>query len=456
MIDLQNIWSDINAELEKSVTSVAYMLWFESLVPVCEKDNFLYVKAPSENALRSLKKNYLPVLDAAVKSTNCGFDGIRLVFGDEINDLVGDEVKNGEFIAVSEKAEKPVSPFNEKYSFDNFVVGESNRMAFYAAKTVAEKPGNNEGVLNLNPLFIYGGVGLGKTHLLHAIGNYILKNYPSKKLIYIPTEAFANEFYAAMERTSVDKNAYRNFMDKFNSVDVLMFDDVQYLKKKLGLQDALFHIFNTLYQNGKQIILSSDRPPKEIETIEDRVCSRFEGGLLTDIGMPTLDMRIAIIRKKMTLQRVFIPDDVVAFIAEHIDSNVRELEGALSKVILYSQLMNKLPPDIDTAKEALKVTEQKKEGMDINDIINTVCSFYRIERNDVLSKKKTKDINDARMVAIYLVCDLLSIPLVNIGQVFGGRDHTTIIHARDKIASKLPLDRKLEIQIKDIKAMLNA
>lgn len=456
MIDLQLVWKDACAELEKEMTAVSYMVWVEKLSPLCVKDGFLVLLAPSKNTRNVLVKSYLDIINRSLSSAKASLLGAKIICDEEVTEFAGDEVLDGELTVVSDKKEFFPSPFIERYTFDTFVVGESNKLAFYGAKSVAEKPGSSDGVLNLNPLFIYGGVGLGKTHLLHSIGNYITKHYPSLKIVYMPTETLANEYYAALEKTSTEKNAYRNFIEKYKSVDVLMFDDVQFLKKKIGLQDAIFHIFNTLYQSGKQIILSSDRPPKEIEMIEDRLCSRFEGGLLADIGMPSLDMRIAIIKKKMFLQNISAPDTVVYFLAEKIDSNIRELEGALSKVILFTQLANKACPDLETTKEALKVSEQSaKDEIDSGDIINAVCNYYRINKNDIISKKKTKEISDARMVAVYLICDLLSLPLVTVGQLFGGRDHTTIIHARDKITKSVKENLSLDSQIKDIKSLLS-
>lgn len=460
MIDLQDIWQETLAELlkEPAINAVAYSIWIEKLSPVCIKDDILILLAPSQNANETVRKSFSSVIKNCLHKVKPTLNDIEIITSDELSHFIesGDFIHNEELVVSSSSKKASPSPFISRYTFDNFVVGESNKLAFYAAKSVAEKPGSNDGCLNLNPLFIYGGVGLGKTHLLHSIGNYITKYLPSLKIVYMPTETLANEYFAALEKTSSDKNAYRNFISKYQTVDVLMFDDVQFLKKKIGLQDAIFHIFNTLYQSGKQIILSSDRPPKEIETIEDRLCSRFEGGLLADIGMPNLDMRIAIIRKKMIMEKVAVSDEVVYFLAENIDTNIRELEGALLKVILYAQLINKPHPDVETAREALRVSEPvKKEDIDSSDIINAVCTYYRISKNEILSKKKTKDISDSRMVAIYLVCDLLSIPLVNIGQIFGGRDHTTIIHARDKITNAIKTNKMLDLQIKDIRSLLN-
>ncbi len=277
-------------------------------------------------------------------------------------------------------------------------------------------------------------------------------------MLYVPTEKLTNDYVEALSNnTSADKNAFtlRAFREKYRNVDVLMIDDVQFLQKKTGLQEVVFHIFNELYQGGKQIILTSDRPPKEIGTLEDRLRSRFEGGLLADIGAPNLEMRIAIIRKKMFLEKLAVNDDVVYYLAEQFDSNIRELEGALSKVILYANLINKPYPDIETAKEALKNNQQKKVGLDSSDIIDAVCSYFHVSKSEIIGKKKTKDIVEARMIAIYLITELLSLPLVTIGQIFGGRDHTTIIHSRDKMLTAQKENKEVARKIKDIRAMLS-
>ena len=396
--------------------------------------------------------SYYNEINDSAKELVSALSGVKIITQSETYDSsVSDATLNDELVVLSDPKENLSSNFIKRYTFDNFVVGEPNKLAFRAALSVAQKPGGNEGFFSLNPLFLHGGVGLGKTHLLHSIGNYIRKHYPNLIIKYIPTEEISNHFFETMQKTSTDKNAFVEFRAKYRKVDVLMFDDIQFLKKKTGLQDIIFHIFNDLYQKGKQIILSSDRPPKEIATLEERLRSRFEGGLIADISDPDLDMRIAIIRKKMMQEKIAVSDDVVSYISETIDTNVRELEGALIKVIMLSQLKGISCPDVSIAKEALKNIKQESKGDVTGEvIIEAVSNYFGISKNDILSKKKKKEIVEARMVAVYMVNDALSLPLVAIGQMFGGRDHTTVIHSRDKISEQLKHDDNLARKIKDI------
>ena len=459
MIDIRKIWQETKANLSGELPAVAYMLWIDSLAPLCVKDNVLILLAPSLNTKITVNKNYKDLIRTALSKTKSTFVDVDIII-DEEKPFFTKEIDSfhDNQIIINSEPRKKQTQFIARYTFDNFVVGESNKLAFHAAQQVAQKPGSAEGYLNFNPLFLYGGVGLGKTHLLHAIGNYITEHLPSMSVLYVPAEKLTTEYFEALSNSgSSDKKAFtfQVFREKYREIDVLMVDDVQFLKNKIGLQEMFFHIFNDLYQNGKQIILTSDRPPKEIGTLEDRLRSRFEGGLLADIGTPNIEMRIAIIRKKMILEKIAVNDDVVYYLAEQFDTNIRELEGALSKVILYSTLINKPYPDVETAKEALKNSAQHRSGtLDSNDIINAVSSYFHISKVDLISKKKTKDIAEARMIAIYLITELLSLPLVTIGQIFGGRDHTTIIHSRDKIAAEVKNNSDVQRKIKDIKELL--
>ncbi len=436
------------------------MLWLDNLTPVCIKDNILILMAPSHNAKITVIKSYKDLIRKALAKTKSNIIDSEIII-DEEKSYYMEEIEalnNSSHALAGAETHKP-SQFIARYTFSNFVVGESNKLAFHAAQSVAQNPGSAEGFLSFNPLFIYGDVGIGKTHLLHSIGNYINENLPQLKVLYVATEKLTNDYVEAISNTSSsDKNSsnFRAFREKYRKVDVLMIDDVQFLQKRPGLQEVVFHIFNDLYQNGKQIILTSDRPPKEIGTLEDRLRSRFEGGLLADISTPNLEMRIAIIKKKLLNEKISVSDDVIYFLAEEFDSNIRELEGALAKVLLYSNLTNKPFSDINTAKEALKNNTSQKVGLDNNDIINAVCTYFRVSKSDLISKKKTKDIVEARMIAIYLTTELLSLPLVTIGQIFGGRDHATIIYSRDKIQAALKVNKDTARKVKDVKSLLNA
>ncbi len=448
-----NIWNEVKKELSNKLSATAYLVWINSIEAITVKDGELVLCAPSKNSRDTVVKNYMEDIKFCLNILGYSFTSILVITEDEKQFFVTEEEDDTLALLKEAKKEKPVNPFVSKYTFDNFVVGDSNRLAFASAKAVAENPGLNDNLLSLNPLYIYGGVGLGKTHLLHSIGNYLAENNPSVKVIYVPTETLTNEYFASLSKYSSDKDAYRNFREKYTSCDVLMIDDVQFLQRKGGLQDIIFHIFNALYMNGKQIVLSSDRSPREINDIEDRLRTRFEGGLMTDIDTPNIETRIAIIIKKLEKEKVTLSDDIIYFLAEKINTNIRELEGSLLKVIMYSQLINKVPT-LEIAKEALKVdTIENGSNIDSNKIIEAVCQYFRISQNEIVGKKRTKEIAEARMIAIYLIRELLDLPLVTIGQIFGGRDHSTIIYSHEKISQSLN-NTKVGIQIKDIRSML--
>lgn len=454
MEDINIVLDNIKLELSSTLNAAEYMLWIDGLTPVCCSPTDIVVCAPSQNARDTLEANYVfKFLDAANKA-GYPIQNVHFITEQEKKFFTDDSAPTPDVIPEPPVYKKP-NPFISRYTFDNFVVGDSNMFAFNSAQTVAKQPGINDGLLTLNPLFIYGGVGLGKTHLLHSIGNYIIENNPSLNVIYVPTETLANEYFASLSKYSTDKDAYRNFREKYAGADVLMLDDVQFLQKKGGLQDVIFHIFNDLYNKGKQIVLSSDRPPKDINDIEDRLRSRFEGGIMTDIWTPSMDTRISIIIKKLESTKTNLDADIIEYIAEKINTNIRELEGALLKVIMFAQL-NGRKPTLELAKEALKEKDSAdSEHIDSAKIISAVSDYFRIPENDIIGKKKNKEIVEARMIAIYLVYDLLNLPLINIGQIFGGRDHTTIIYSRDKIINSLGSNGKNDKAIKDIKEMLN-
>lgn len=453
MLDIKNLWKDACSAIIgiKGINAVSYSVWIDSLTPLCVKDNSLILLAPSSNNKITVNKNYKDAICEALTRIGSMITDITVIIEQE-KDLYSEEIK--EYSEITKDAPKidTKQQFVSRYTFDNFVIGDSNNLAYHAALNVAQSPGvSNTTYLGFNPLFIYGGVGLGKTHLLHSIGNYIADNMPELKVLYTTSEQLINDFVS-----SLASNKMVAFRTKYRSVDVLMIDDIQFLKKRTGLQEAIFHIFNDLYQSGKQIVLTSDRPPKEIETLEDRLRSRFEAGLIADIGAPNLDMRIAIIRKKMMFEKIAVNDDVVYYIAEKCDSNIRELEGNLSRVVFYAKLKGLPCPDLEIAKEAMSHTSTKKQGViDSQDIINATCNYFKINKPDIIGKKKTKDLAEARMIAIYLITDMLAIPLVSIGQLFGGRDHTTIIHARDKISAQLQEGNpSTKRAVEDIKNML--
>lgn len=326
------------------------------------------------------------------------------------------------------------SSLNPKYTFDTFVTGSSNRFAHAAAMAVAESPGKV-----YNPFFMYGGVGLGKTHLMHAIGNRVLHNHPDMRVLYVSSEQFTNEIIRSIQEGTAEK-----FRQKYRNIDVLLVDDIQFLSGKTSTQEEFFHTFNTLHDAQKQIILSSDRPPREVERLEDRLRSRFEWGLITDIQAPDLETRIAILKNKAQLDRFSVPNDVMVYIASRIDSNIRELEGALTRVVAYASLIKK-PVTTDLVAEALKdvFPNNKTKEVTMEVIQEIVSSYFKIKIEDLHAKKRTRNIAYPRQIAMYLCRELTDTSLPQIGNFFGGRDHTTVLHACDKISKEKISDAKL-------------
>lgn len=326
------------------------------------------------------------------------------------------------------------SSLNPKYTFDTFVTGSSNRFAHAAAMAVAESPGKV-----YNPFFMYGGVGLGKTHLMHAIGNRVLHNHPEMRVLYVSSEQFTNEIIRSIQEGTAEK-----FRQKYRNIDVLLVDDIQFLSGKTSTQEEFFHTFNTLHDAQKQIILSSDRPPREVERLEDRLRSRFEWGLITDIQAPDLETRIAILKNKAQLDHFNVPNDVMVYIASRIDSNIRELEGALTRVVAYASLIKK-PVTTDLVAEALKdvFPNNKTKEVTMEVIQEIVASYFKIKIEDLHAKKRTRSIAYPRQIAMYLCRELTDTSLPQIGNFFGGRDHTTVLHACDKISKEKESDARL-------------
>ena len=343
--------------------------------------------------------------------------------------------------ANAQAADEAPALLNPKYTFESFVIGNSNRFAHAASLAVAEVPAKV-----YNPLFLYGGVGLGKTHLMHAIGNRIQQNHPYLKVLYISSEKFTNELINSILHGNPEA-----FRQKYRNIDCLLVDDIQFLSKKEHTQEEFFHTFNTLHDANKQIIISSDRPPKEIPTLEDRLRSRFEWGLITDIQAPDLETRIAILRKKALQENIAIPNEIMVYIASRIDNNIRELEGALIRVIAFASL-KKEPLSLDMATEALKglLADNVGRPVTIEKIKEIVASYFRLKLEDLIAKKRTRNVAYPRQIAMYLAREMTDSSLPRIGEVFGGRDHTTVIHAYEKISKERADDAKLDQTIKEL------
>lgn len=443
MQDIQALWEKVLEKLELLVTVVSFDLWIKTIELLDFKDDkTLMLVAASGFAKNQLIKNHSKQIAECVEA----------VFGEEIDFEIIDKNEKEEYLKIHQvnKAEvdiKAQNPFNEKYTFDNFVVGKSNQFVYAAARSVAENPGEK-----FNPLFIYGGVGLGKTHVLNAIGNYVRQHNPEKKIMYVTCESFTNDYIESLGVSKEKEQATSRFREKYRNLDILMVDDIQFISNKTSTQEEFFHTFNELYQKNKQIILSSDRPPKEISTLEDRLRSRFASGLIQDIQAPDFETKIAILKKKVSQEKYNIDDDVLTFIAERVNTNIREMEGLLSKVYFYATLIGKKCATLEEAREVFKDEQvSQKEQITPEKIISKVCSYYGISSAELTGKKRSKEIVEPRMIAIYLINEMLDLPLITTGKLFGGRDHTTIIHARDKIYEQMKSNNKIRTIVNEIR-----
>lgn len=455
MIGKEEFWDDVKNELSKTMQTISYEIWIEKLEPVCFVDSTFVLAANTAMAKKTIDRSYLDQIREVVNSLDSFVTDVEIIVKDQEGEYLEKQSVSlpdkglivDEKYSHKNKGEK-ASPFLEKYTFETFVQGKSNEYALAAAKTVAENPGGK-----YNPLFIYSGVGLGKTHLLHAIGNYLRKKSPKTKVVYANCETMINELISVIRGgNNEDSNRFR---EKYRACDVLMIDDIQFLSGKEATQEAFFHIFNDLYQSNKQIIITSDRAPKDLPTLEDRLRTRFSWGLSVDIQPPNMETRVAILKMKAAHENFKLSDEVAEFIAENATTNIREMEGLLNKIIFFSSLANRIIDTKELAYDALQdFIDEKKETLDAEDIVSTVCRYFNITTSDIFSKKKTKNIVEPRMIAIYLITDLLSMPLISIGQLFGGRDHTTVIHARDKIGEEIKTNPRIKIIVADLKNML--
>ncbi|NLB90872.1 MAG: chromosomal replication initiator protein DnaA [Clostridiales bacterium] len=439
-VTVVSLWEKACGLLRKEMNEVSFRTWITgSLKPVELVGDVFVVEVVTDYMKQMIVTRYHQQITDAL----CQAAGHPIAL--EMLSPLEVKERKASFQSTSAQHEEHKIHLNPNYTFDSFVVGGGNRFAHAASLAVAEVPSKA-----YNPLFIYGGVGLGKTHLMHAIGHYVQEQYPELKLMYITSENFTNELITAIQ---TNKNV--EFRNRFRNVDILMVDDIQFIAGRDSTQEEFFHTFNALHTAGKQIILTSDKPPKDIARLEDRLCSRFEWGLIADIQRPDIETRIAILRKKAQRDHLVVPDDVLEMIAQRIDSNIRELEGSLVRLSAFSSLSNK-PIDMPLAEEALREIFLQRESRRITCPIiqETVASYYSITVDDLKSPKRNRDIAVPRQVAMYLTREMLGLSLPKIGEQFGGRDHTTVIHSCDKIVSLLKENPAFLNQIDDIRKQL--
>ena len=446
-IENKDLWDKFLQITKDKLPPQAYNSWFSQTKMTKLQDQELIIAVPNDFCKDWLEKHYTEFIkDTLINSLGVKED-LNIKFDTSLlktsKSLPPEDLKNKESTPPSlPNYSKEEVTLGTKYTFDTFVVGNGNRFAHAASLAVAQSPAKS-----YNPLFVYGGVGLGKTHLMRAIGNYIIQNNPQKKMnvLYISSEKFTNELI-----NSIRDDQTGSFRDKYRNVDILLIDDIQFLVGKERTQEEFFHTFNTLYDSNKQIVITSDRPPKEIPTLEDRLISRFEWGLITDIQPPDLETRIAILRKKAQIENLAVPAEVINLIAEKIPSNIRQLEGALTKLVAYSTL-TKNNLSVSLAQEILKdIIPIEKKEISIQQIQKITADYFNIKLAVLLSKKRTKNIVMARQIAIYLSRELTDFSLPAIGEAFGGKDHTTILHAYTKIKNQREKDNGLKSTIESL------
>lgn len=434
--EMETLFQKILETLRPEVTEVSFQTWFLGIKPLHLSENTLILGVNSEVTRNMLSSRYRDLLVNACRVAS-GIPDFKV----EITDIAAEAPSFNE-----EEDKKPATPpdLNTRYTFDNFVVGNSNRFAHAAALAAAEAPG-----LAYNPLFLYGQAGLGKTHLMHAIGHFIASQNRSAKIVYISAETFTNEMI-----TGIKENRTQEFRDKYRNVDVLLVDDIQFIAGKEGSQEEFFHTFNALYNDEKQIILTSDRPPKEMVTLEDRLRSRFEWGLIADIQPPDFETRVAILQKKAQSKNYELENDMLGYIASNVKSNIRELEGALNQIIAYSSVTNRVI-NFSLIDEALKDYFKDKAKKEITPdlILKTVANHYGIKEEELKGDKRNKIISYPRQIAMYLMRDMLNMTLPKIGEYFN-RDHTTVLHGAERIIKDIETDPYIRDTVETIKGMI--
>ena len=460
MNEVKEKWPEIieHLRVEHELLNVSFNTWIKPLKVYDVIDDTAYILVNKDSSVEYIDKKYrLPLMVCIAEITGKEYE-IQFVSEDDdkLNEIHNASIDNGQKKKTKSLAEK--AGLNPKYTFDTFVVGGNNNFAHAASLAVAESPGEV-----YNPLFLYGGVGLGKTHLMHSIAHFILDKNPKKKVLYVTSETFTNELIDALRngKTAGNESAMLNFRDKYRNIDVLLIDDIQFIIGKESTQEEFFHTFNHLHTLGKQIIISSDKPPKDIETLESRLRTRFEWGLIADISSPDYETSMAILQKKIELdhlEKYNIKNDVLDYIAANVKSNIRELEGSLNKLIaLYKLNNNNNPIDIALAAEALKdiISSDNRREVTPELILDIVADHFGITVADLKSKKRDSEIAVPRQICMYLMRTMTDTALKGIGAVLGGKDHSTVKYGVEKIAKDIESDEMMANTINIIKKKIN-
>ena len=441
MINVTDFWQNIIDMIEsegKLPSLMGFGTWVKTIKPYSYVNNILTLSVPMEMNRIEIKNRYLKYIQSAANILNGGEVDIRIELEDDLRDME----LNGEFIIQSTPIDESFylkTGLIKKYTFDNYVIGENNRFAWAGAKAIAQAPGTC-----YNPFFLYGYVGLGKTHLMHAIGNYILQNNPDAKILFLSAEKFTTELIEALR-----DNKTQEFRNKYRNIDVLLVDDIQFIAGKSATEEEFFHTFNTLRDANKQIVLTSDRPPREIKTLEERLRSRFEWGLICDIQPPDFETRMAILSKKAKDENISISDEIIEYIAQNVKSNIRELEGVFNRVVAYRGLIKK-EITLDLVIETLKdYADTSSHTLTPEYIIEYCANFYNVKKEDIYSEKRNKEIVFARQVCLYIIRELTDYSLSKIGLIFG-KDHATVLYAIKKLTTIMEKDLSIKISIESL------
>ncbi|TSC78855.1 MAG: chromosomal replication initiator protein [Parcubacteria group bacterium Gr01-1014_33] len=454
-MEKEELWHTVLAKLELDISRPNFLTWFQETGIMHLEDGVATISVPNIFVKEWLQNKYHKVILHTLRAITPDVKDLVYNIG-KLDDAAGfpfirhhgaprKKMFSPQFIedalAIKDLAVNPITNLNPRYTFDSFIVGSFNELAHAAAQSVIKNPG-----LAYNPFFIYGGVGLGKTHLMQAVGNEILRYSPSAKIRYVPSERYMGEIVEALKTQQMNK-----LKDKYREVDLLVVDDIQFIARTEKMQEEFFHTFNTLYERNKQIIISSDRPPHAISTLEERLRSRFEGGMIADIGLPDFETRLLILKTKIDVKKADVPEEVLRYLAEKIKNNIRELEGALNRVIIESKVSN-APITVDTAKKSvLSHLAAPKKFISAKKIIKAVAEFYDMDERELLRRSRKKDVVRPRQIAMYLMREELKSSYPSIGDKFGGRDHTTAIHSCEKVAKDLLANPEFEEEIRAIR-----
>lgn len=443
---LKELWQTILGEIELGISKANFITWFKNTKIHSKKDGVVTVGVPNGFTKEWLESKYNKLILKILRNNSPDIKEVQFIIKEgSSSPAIGqkklpplfseDQLKFQEFNINKE------TNVNPKYTFENFIIGSFNELAQAAGRAVTKHLGTL-----YNPLFIYGGVGLGKTHLLQAIGNELAKKYPSKKIKYLSSEKYTSELVDAISKKGMD-----TFKNKYRKIDALIIDDIHFIAGKEKTQEEFFHTFNSLYQKNKQIIITSDRPPKAISTLEERLRSRFEGGMIADISYPDLETRTAILKSKLKEKKFKISDEVLSYVATNIQRNIRELEGALNRIIAFSQI-NEITPDLKTTSQILsKIISTPKKKTNLKNIIKEVAEFYDIKTVDLVDHSRKKELVYPRQISMYLIREELNSSYPHIGEKLGGRDHTTVMYACQKINKEIENNESLQQEINLIK-----